>query len=203
MKHSYFRPTHKTLPAFLIAAAIVALALLAVPKSSSEKADVPSTNTTIPIHQSLSVSETVPGAEFIGYRHKGVLRGEKLPNGVQDLGGGLLTDDDYGVTRFSIGDKYMLWLGKILEFDADDVPTWEVKDVLVFDKLKKNQMFMFSYSSPCTDGGAENLDLIVMVEENRKRRTYTILKAWLANTETERFEETTTGSIVCSYDSKS
>ena len=83
---------------------------------------------------------------YIGYRHKGVVYGETLPNGVKDFGGGLLSNEDYGVSRYAKNGNDMLWLEKILDRDAKGVPTWQVKDVLMFDKLKKNQELLFSYS---------------------------------------------------------
>lgn len=135
--------------------------------------------------------------QFIGYRHKGGKRGEKLPNGARDLGGGLLSDENYGVSRFSNGKKFMLWLEKIIDRDEEDVPDWEVKDALVFDKLKKNQKFLLSYSSPCTDNGAENLDIIVLAETHPKHKTYKILKAWRADLEREKFESFSIEGIVC------
>ncbi len=137
------------------------------------------------------------GREFIGYRHKGVVRGEKLPNGVKDLGGGLLSDDDYGVTRFVKDRKFMLWFEKIIDRDAQGIPYWEVKDVLTFNTLKKNQEFLFSYSSPCKQNGKENLNLIVMAEIFPARKTYKVLKAWQTNIETERFEEIPIAGISC------
>lgn len=81
--------------------------------------------------------------EYIGYRHKGVIYGEKLPNGVKDLGGGLLSDERYGVTRFSKGKVFMLWLERIIDRDAKGVPNWIVKDVLVFSELKRIRSFYF------------------------------------------------------------
>jgi hypothetical protein len=137
------------------------------------------------------------GVEYVGYRHKGVTRGEKLPNGAKDLGGGLLSDEDYGVTRFTKGKNYMLWLEKIVERNDEGVPQWEVKDVLVFNKLKKNQEFLFSYSSPCTENGEENLDLIVLAELPSKTKIYKIVKAWRANVKDEKFEQTPIEGIIC------
>jgi len=87
---------------------------------------------------SLSIFAGTTEREFVGYRHKGVLYGQTLPNGVKDLGGGLLSNENYGVTRFSKGKKYMLWLEKIVERNAKGEPSWEVKDVLTFPNLKKN-----------------------------------------------------------------
>lgn len=137
--------------------------------------------------------------EYVGYKHKGVIYGETLPNGAKDLGGGLLSNENYGVTRFSKGNKYMLWLEKITGRDIKGVPSWEVKDVLHFDGLKKNQVFMFSLSSSCMQNGKANADLIVMTEFLPKNKTYNILKAWKANAKRERFEKVSTKGIKCEY----
>jgi len=138
--------------------------------------------------------------QLIGYRHKGVTRGKRLPNGAKDLGGGLLSAEDYGVSRFSMGSTFMLWFEKIIDRDETGVPDWEVKDVLIFEKLKKNQVFLFSHSSTCSIDGNEDLDMIVMAEEQTKKRAYRILKAWRANVETEKFEELAASSIACKYE---
>jgi hypothetical protein len=138
------------------------------------------------------------GDDFIGYRHKGVLRGETLPNGARDLGGGLLSNENYGVTRFAKGKKYMLWFEKIVDHNSEGVPLWEVKDVLTFEKPKKNQEFFFSYSSPCRQNRKVNLDLIVLAERLPRQKSYKVISAWRANVRKERFEAVPTKGIVCS-----
>ena len=148
---------------------------------------------------SLSIFAAASGREFIGYRHKGVVYGQTLPNGVKDLGGGLLSDENYGVTRFSKDKKYMLWLEKIVERNAKGEPSWEVKDVLTFPNLKKNQEFLFSYSSTCKQNGRENLDLIVLAELAPKTKTYKVLEAWRANVKRGKFEKTSLKGIICQY----
>ncbi|MEP6900525.1 MAG: hypothetical protein ABJA66_02175 [Actinomycetota bacterium] len=135
--------------------------------------------------------------EFIGFKHKGVVVGEILPNGAKDLGGGLLSKENYGVSRFSKGKKHYLWLEKITGRDTSGVPDWIVKDVLEFDTLKKNQEFLFSYSSTCTITGQENLDTIVLAELSPKKKTYKILKAWKANIKKEKLEKISTKGIQC------
>jgi hypothetical protein len=134
---------------------------------------------------------------YIGYRHKGVVYGSTLPNGVKDLGGGLLSNENLGVTRYSKGGNDMLWLEKILSRDKNGVPTWQVKDVLKFDKLRKNQELLFSYSSTCTQNGRENLDLIVLAELAANKKSYKVLKAWNANVKSEKFNKISTHEIKC------
>ena len=137
---------------------------------------------------------------FIGYKHKGVVVGDTLPNGAKDLGGGLLSNENYGVSRFAKGKKHYLWLEKITGRATDGVPNWIVKDVLEFDTLKKNQEFLFSYSSTCTMGGKASLDTIVLAERQAKSKKYKILKAWKANTKSEKFVKIPTRGIQCTVE---
>lgn len=146
---------------------------------------------------SLSFFAHAQKSEYVGYKHKGVIRGETLPNGAKDLGGGLLSDENYGVSRFSKNGKFMLWLEKISSRDAKGVPSWEVKDILSFGDLKKNQEFLFSYSSPCKQSGKSDLDLIVKAEFSPTTQTYDVLKAWRANVKKEKFVKTSTKNIKC------
>lgn len=137
--------------------------------------------------------------KYIGYKHKGVVYGATLPNGVKNLGGGLLSSEDYGVSRFSVGKKQMLWLEKVTSLDAKGVPNWQVKDVLVFDDLEKNQEFLMSYSSTCTQNGKQNLDLVVRAELQPEKKIYKILEAWRANLRKEKFEKIAVKGIKCEY----
>lgn len=147
---------------------------------------------------------TVNGAaqkkEFVGYEHQGVVYGATLPNGAKDLGGGLLSDENYGVSRFSKGKKFMLWFERITERGADGVPSWEVKDVLTFSRPKKNREFLLSHSSDCLQNGKENLDLIVLGEFLAKTKTYKVINAWQANIDKEKFEKVSTIGIVCKFE---
>lgn len=190
----------KSLPVFILISlsAIALVIFVAIQTRSSSAVEATAVNDA----KSPFPNKRTPAGQLIGYRHKGVTLGARLPNGAKDLGGGLLSDMDYGVSRFSKGGKFMLWLEKIVDRDERGVPEWEVKDVLVFNKLKKNQVFLYSYSSPCSINGEEDLDLVVMAEEQPKKLAYKILKAWRANVQTEKFEEISTDAIVCEYDAK-
>ena len=145
----------------------------------------------------LSVFATIPGSQYIGYRHKGALYGEQLPNGVRYWGGGLLSDENYGVTRFTKGRTYMLWLERIIYRDNEGTPHWQVEDVLVFERLLPNQEFLYSYNSPCTIGGRADPDLIVMAERGNRKNRHRVLKAWRADTGRGRFESVSTQSVKC------
>lgn len=136
---------------------------------------------------------------YIGYRHKGVVNGQILSNGVKSLGGGLISNDNYGVSRYSKGKKYMLWLEELVSRDAKGIPTWVVRNVLAFDNLKKNEEFLFSYTSPCTQNGKSNLDLIVKAEFSTKTKTYKVEDAWKANAKSGKFEKISTKGIKCQY----
>ncbi len=187
---------------FAVALLIVAVAMFAAPQSSSEKASGFSVEARKPSDDPPPATSAIAAAsdearQFVGYRHEGVKRGERLPNGAKDLGGGLLSNEDYGVTRFVKGKNYMLWLERIVERNEAGVPSWEVRDVLSFGKLKKNQTFLFSYSLPCRENERENLDLIVLAEFAPKTKTYKVLKAWQANVEKEKFESVSIEKIVC------
>lgn len=145
----------------------------------------------------LSLPPQLTARDFVGYRHEGVRYGERLPNGAQDQGGGLLSDEDYGVTRFKKGSVSMLWFEKIISRDRAGVPRWEVRDVLKFDKLAKNQKFLFSYSSPCRLNNSENLDLIVLAIASPRAKSYVPLKAWIADVGTEKFISISVKGISC------
>lgn len=138
--------------------------------------------------------------KYIGYEYKGVIYGATLPNGAKDLGGGLLSDENYGVSRFSKDGKFMLWLEKIIARDTSGVPNWKVKDALIFSKPKSNQEFLFSHSSGCRQNGKGNLDLIVQAEFLPKTKTYKIINAWRANVKKEQFEKASTKGIICQPD---
>lgn len=136
---------------------------------------------------------------YIGYKHRGVIYGETLPNGVKDLGGGLLSNENYGVSRFAKGKTFMLWLEKITSRDKKGVPSWEVKDVLTFTNLKKNQEFLFSYSSPCMQNGKKaGLDLIVRAGL-APQKNYKILEVWTADLKKEKFKKISVKGIKCEY----
>ncbi|HLM00576.1 MAG TPA: hypothetical protein VK400_05940, partial [Pyrinomonadaceae bacterium] len=53
----------------------------------------------------------------------------------------------------------------------------------------KNQEFLFSYASPCTENGAADLDLIVLAEFRARQKSYKVLQAWRADLLNEKFQQ--------------
>lgn len=144
-----------------------------------------------------SVAIFAQKSNYIGYKHKGAVLGETLSNGVKSVSGGLTSNNKLGVSRYTKGKKYMLWLEEVVSRDKDGVPTWIVRNVLSFDNLKKNQEFNFSYNSPCQLNGKDDVDLIVKTKFVPKTKTYKVLDAWKANTKTLKFEEIDKKKVQC------
>lgn len=135
--------------------------------------------------------------KYVGYRHKGVTEGKTLSNGVRSISGGLTSNNRIGISRYTKGKQYMLWLEEIVSRDREGVPVWVVRNVLIFDSLKKNQEFHFSYNSPCTLKGKDDVDLVVKSEFLPQTNSYKILDAWRANTKTLQFDKIDTKNVRC------
>jgi hypothetical protein len=141
-------------------------------------------------------------SEYIGYKRKPIVMGERLPNGVKDLGGGMIIKGNkitsYGIGRFSKGKNQMLWLEFATGENEKGVTSWEVKDVLVFPNFTKNQELLFVQST-CTINGKNDESLVVFADFVQKRK-YVVRKAWRTNLKNEKFVSISTKAIKCDYD---
>lgn len=135
--------------------------------------------------------------KYIGYEYTGVVYQEKLPNGVKDLGGNLLANEDYAVSRMKKGKSEMVWLIKIIDRNADGVPNWKVKNVLTLPKIGKDQQVLRGYNSPCKVGANADTNLIVLADYSAKDKVFTPDKAWRINIRKNSFEEVSTAKISC------
>jgi hypothetical protein len=134
---------------------------------------------------------------LVGYKHKGVVVGEKVSNGSRDLGGSLLADWNFGVSQYARGKSRMLWLEQIISRDGAGRPTWEVKDVLYLDRIKKNEQLLLPYGSVCRQNGEDNLNLIVIAEFSDKLQKLMVLKAWSADLAHTAFKTEPVDAIEC------
>ncbi|MEZ5426628.1 MAG: hypothetical protein R2747_10210 [Pyrinomonadaceae bacterium] len=137
------------------------------------------------------------GNGYIGYQYTGVTYNQKLPNGVRDLGGSLLENENYGVSRMKKGKTEMLWLTRITGRNWSGLPNWQVKDVIYLPQLKENQEILQGMTFPCTINKKEDLNLIVLAELLPEKNSYSIQKAWRADTRTKKFEAVSTRGISC------
>ena len=135
--------------------------------------------------------------KYIGYRYVGVSYNQTLPNGVKDLGGSLLEDDNYAVSRMKKGKTEMLWLARITSRNAKGIPKWQVKYVLNLPALKKNQEILRGFTFPCKINDEEDLNLIVLADYLPKSKTYKVRKAWRANTRANRIQAVSIKGISC------
>ena len=135
--------------------------------------------------------------KYIGYKYVGVSYNQTLPNGVKDLGGSLLEDNNYAVSRMKKGKTEMLWLARITSRNAKGIPKWQVKDVLTLPVLKKNQEILQGFTFPCTINDEEDLNLIVLADYLAKSKTYKVRKAWRANTKTNKIQVISVKGISC------
>lgn len=140
---------------------------------------------------------------FIGYKYKGLLVDETLPNGWKDQGGALITNADsaqtYAVSNWRKGTGQMLWLKLALSQDQTGITEWEVKDALVFPNLPKNQSLDWAGIACHRKKQTESM-LIVLTKFAPRSKTYQVLRAWDANPRTEKFEKISIKGIECAYE---
>lgn len=157
--------------------------------------------------RAVTAKQTTDGkSQYIGYKYNGVNPDNLLPIGVKYLGGGLISDSNvepiYGIASVTKGKTQMLWLEISTGKTADgSVSGWQVKDVLVFPPLTKNQSFHYSYdpSVSCQQNKTEPVKLVVLGEILVKQGRFKASRAWIANTKTEKFEEIPVRGLRCEY----
>ncbi len=144
-------------------------------------------------------------SEYVGYRYKSVIPETVLPNGVKNLGGGLVGDfyakPVWGVAEVSKGKVRMLWLEKATAEDERGVTEWEISDVLSFPNIPTDQeLLIASGPGECKENGKTTNDLVVHVQFLKKQRAYKTLKAWRADVKAGRFVALDAKNVKCRYD---
>ena len=144
-------------------------------------------------------------SEYVGYKYKPVFVDQSLPNGVKSLGGGVVFDGDqmtkYGVGHVRKGRSDMLWLELVTKEDEKGPTEWEVKDVLTFPLLTKNQeLFTPPANESCTVNGKNDEKLVVFADLSPRTMKYTMRKAWRVDLTTEKFKPISVAGIKCVYD---
>lgn len=144
----------------------------------------------------LVASATLAAAQnYVGYRYRNVPPGKKIANGFVSQGGALMPDMKTGVAEYTSGSTRYLWLETMVA-GTDDDPEFIVRDVLVFRRFPKNQRFDIA-SSLCTLNGREKPNLVVLVEDRVVKGKTPVVKAWLVNVKTRKFEAISVKGISC------
>jgi len=139
-------------------------------------------------------AQTDGRAKYIGYEYKGVLPEKTLPNGVKNLGGGLIGDIEadpvYEIADVEKGKTRMLWLNVSTGKDSTGVTGWKVLDVLSFPALLESDYLFFAGdpSIECRRSGTDIPNLVGVGRIIRRQEIFKPSKLWVANLETKKFE---------------
>ena len=131
---------------------------------------------------------------YVGLRH-----GSKLPDGLKNLGGSLVSEagagKEYGLAEVHRGKIKMLWFERLTHRDAAGLPYWEVEDFLILPPVRKNQVLAYS---TCFSGSEPDREVIAIADYQRSAEFFTrVRRAWRANRKTGKFEEISPRGIKC------
>lgn len=141
------------------------------------------------------------GFKYVGLKYSG--SNDVLIDGFREIGGGLITNVDanplYSISHLKNDFKQMLLLNIGLGSDETNIPRWQVKDVLLFQSLKKNQSLLFGPFN-CQRRKKYDEKLVVLAEFIQRQKIYKIHQAWRVNTKTESFQKIPITGITCFYE---
>lgn len=143
--------------------------------------------------------------QYVGFKYKPVIPGHRLPNGLEDMGGAVVSDLDakptWSISIKRKGTTRMLWLEKSTGEDSRGVNEWEVTDVLVFPRFISGQDFQFGGGpGECTYDRKSDDKLVVHTQFLSRSQTYKTIKAWRADISTGRFVPMNASLAKCKYD---
>ena len=153
----------------------------------------------------LAYSQQAGGSPYIGYVYKGVLLRKTLPNGVKDLGGGLIGDVEadpvHEIAEMQKGTTRMLWLNVSTGKDPSGVTGWRVLDVLSFPKLSKTDYTFFAGDPgvDCRRHGKAIPNVAGIGRIMRRQGVFRPSKLWVANLTTKKFERLAIAGVKCEY----
>ena len=155
---------------------------------------------------SSSIAQSPGGSKYVGYKYEAPRVGEKLSNGFEHYGGGLIGDIDadrvYGVSVLKNGKAIMFWLEvSIARNENGGVTKWEVLDSLEFSNLRSFD-YVMEFSEPafqCKRGKKIIENLVGIGKFSVKRGIFTPHKLWSPNAKTAKFESVSVKNIRCIY----
>lgn len=93
----------------------------------------------------------------------------------------------------------MLWLQKLMRYDETGKAYWEVVDVLILPRMKKNGEIIDGLNG-CKIRGRFDSEIVAIAksEEGSEKYLTKIRFAWRANLRPQRFQRIPTKGIMCS-----
>ena len=138
---------------------------------------------------------TVAKRKYIGLRH-----GPRLPPGLKEVGGGLLTDPykdkiQFGLAHITKGTTNMLWFELGTHHDAEGHAYWEVLDVVTLPPMTRTQILFYTL---CLFNDEPDPEIAAIVQP-LKRGSYETkaLRAWRANRQTRKITEIPIKGVKC------
>ena len=107
---------------------------------------------------------------------------------------------EWAVSIVEDGDKFMLWLDKLLYRDQDGQPHLKVSDTVIIPALEEDQGVIVG---GCFLNGTLDAEIVAFVnidiqnEYNRWLSNEYIVRAWRANQNTGKLESMSTANIEC------
>lgn len=157
------------------------------------------------LSNSSASTQSSDGSKYIGYKYRAPTVGEKLPNGFEHHGGGLIgdsfADPVYGISILKKGKTTMFWLEVSTARQArGGVTEWEVKDSLEFSNLRPTDYVLeISPAFECKRGKTTIENLIGLGMFNERRAVFTPRKLWFPNAKTAKFETVSVRNVKCFY----
>lgn len=152
----------------------------------------------------MSYAALAQKSKWIGYKFEPVNNGKALPNGWTDIGGAIISnievDPLLAIGRLRKGANEMLWFERSTGQDSNGVTGWEVRDVLEFPNMKKNQDLLYGGAGECYRNKKLDASLVVYADFLARSKSYKVLKAWRANQKTQKFEPILIKGVKCVYD---
>ncbi|MEH2411009.1 hypothetical protein [Nostoc sp.] len=122
-----------------------------------------------------------------------------LRKGLQYLGGWIVGEPKdnptYSISQVKNINQEMLWFETLVALDSQGKVTAQVVDVLNLPRLGKSEQI--GHGGSCMRSGVRDPELITIAKYEDTEYWKQITKAWRSNRSLGKFEEVSTGNIVC------
>jgi hypothetical protein len=142
-----------------------------------------------------AVAKPAGNSSYIGLRH-----GPRLPAGLKEMGGGLITDPykdtvQFGLAHIIKGKTQMLWFELGTHHDAEGHAYWEVLDVVTLPAITRNQFLFYTL---CYFNGQPDPEIAAIVQPLKRGGYETkTLWAWRANRQSRKLTAIPVKGVKC------